>query len=95
MYKIEPLVGQKVYKFANSLPSHPFKMLMCGKSPAGKTTVLISLLSKHFTYAKFYQGHNTKTRLFISCPTIKADKRWGPVLKRLKVPKEHNGNVGR
>ena len=82
-YPIEALKGQKTYTWSQCLPSHPFKMLMVGKSPAGKTTVLISMLNKKFPFANFF-----KNNIFVMCPTIRDDKRWGPVLKRLKIEKE-------
>ena len=81
---VRPEKGQTTYKFGQTLMDHPFKCVMVGKSPAGKTTVLLgAILAKHSPYPKFF-----KKNIFIVCPTIKDDKRWKTTLKRLKIPEE-------
>jgi len=72
-FSIAPLKGQKTYTFADTLPSHPSRMLLVGASQlSGKSTVLFSLLSKRFPYFTFYGSDN----IYVICPTIRHDHRW-------------------
>ena len=72
-FKIIPLQGQKTYKFADTLPEHPCRMILVGASQlSGKSTVLFSLLSKKFPYFTFYGADN----IYVICPTIYDDHRW-------------------
>lgn len=73
-YEIEPIKGQKTFKFSETLPEHPSRVLFIGPSQlSGKTTVLLNLLNrKKFPFYKFYHPRN----IYIICPTINHDHRW-------------------
>ena len=83
--KFVPNDGQGELNFGRLIPKCPFRLIACGSSGSGKSSIIFSmLLNDHFPYRAVFED-----RIFVVSPTMDLDRRYEKIKKEFDLEEEN------